>query len=941
MAVQNVSQQSVTQINVLQQTGTHLNETIILNANTEIVQAGTGFDTVVIGGGSSAYTLDFSHSRVPIIRDASDNSLVVSLSGVELLQFDDTFVKLTDSGNGMFQAHSQETTGSFGYDTTNITVLDNNGFVLTWNKYEHVVRADASVEIGGLEYSVNGVDASAKSAHLSSLLTAGGIANTDQGGWVHITSSTIFDDYKTAFGVTKFDAFGDPVGDDDLDGGTIGVGSGVSYYPGANNSDNVSIYVENDNRDVHFYDHTDNAFEDGLYQRYDVHGYKLGGEESVNVEHVETTALAGGGAVFSWVNDTTKQLLANTIDADGTFVGDSNILIKDYTGEQLWGGSVTALDNGGVFVTYDIESGTDGNNSYNAYSQMFSADGTSLGGESHLGGSSTDSWSASTAALTNGKLLATWHEHTGTAGTYNVKAQLFDVDGTAGAEFVVGDYTTTTGLHEPSVITALENGKFAITWYSGERLSDSPHTASATETLMFDANGSVISGVAAIVGEGIESEILITSLANGGFTQTWISGNNIAAKTYDSTGSATTQIQVNTTDVYQQHHSYKVTALENGELVVVWNSADGSGNVTATMGQRIGADGSAIGDEFQVATGDHPVGDIAALSTGGFLVTFGSFAQQYDADGHALGEVTYTPTVSIEPDYSHGITNAEIQGTANDDTIATVQDRGADLVTAGAGNDTITLQADWVWGYGYVAKNVDSGTSIGTQEAVDLYGYNRFTDVIDGGADSDTVVLTSGQDAFFIDDAYSAHHDTLALTSTSSGKDSTARIIDLEAILGGDGDDIIDLTSDNFYLTTGTTIGGEAGNDQLWGSSGNDTVNGGDGNDVIFGGAGDDTLTGGSGQDTFQFTATSGTDTITDFSLTSGSGDALELYYEASAYSDTSATGLAAKLSVAAGVITWSTDDTSSNTVTIDLTGTTSSINITDYASQITFHEIV
>jgi len=215
-----------------------------------------------------------------------------------------------------------------------------------------------------------------------------------------------------------------------------------------------------------------------------------------------------------------------------------------------------------------------------------------------------------------------------------------------------------------------------------------------------------------------------------------------------------------------------------------------------------------------------------------------------------------------------------LQGVDFDEYFTSFQ--GADVVYALAGNDTITLTADAVWAAGYSARNVSNDSSVGTGEKITLEGLNRFTDVIDGGTDIDSIILTSGNDAFFIDDVYSAHHSSLTLSSTTQGVNSTARMVELETINAGEGNDIVDLTSTNFVLTTGVTINGEAGNDNLWGSNGSDIIDGGTGDDSIFGGTGSDTLTGGTGADTFQFTATAGSDVITDFDI---KNDTIELYY--------------------------------------------------------------
>ncbi len=255
---------------------------------------------------------------------------------------------------------------------------------------------------------------------------------------------------------------------------------------------------------------------------------------------------------------------------------------------------------------------------------------------------------------------------------------------------------------------------------------------------------------------------------------------------------------------------------------------------------------------------------------------------------------------------------------------------GNDLVQGGSGNDSITLTADSIWGSGYSARNVSNDSSFGTREKISIEGLNKFSDVIDGGDDVDTLILTSGNDAFFIDDVYAEHHSSLTLSTFTQGIYSTARVIDLETINAGEGNDIVDLTSWNFVLTDAVTINGEAGNDNLWASNGDDTIDGGAGNDTLFGGAGSDTLTGGAGADTFQFTATAASDVITDFAV---SEDSIELYYRAEDEHTN------ADLSLSNGVLTWSTSE--SNDVLIDFSATTTSSDLNEVDSLITFVEIV
>jgi Ca2+-binding RTX toxin-like protein len=65
-------------------------------------------------------------------------------------------------------------------------------------------------------------------------------------------------------------------------------------------------------------------------------------------------------------------------------------------------------------------------------------------------------------------------------------------------------------------------------------------------------------------------------------------------------------------------------------------------------------------------------------------------------------------------------------------------------------------------------------------------------------------------------------------------------------VLGGDGDDVINLSAIT-APTFATLILGGAGNDLLIGSGGDDTIFGGPGDDVLIGGPGDDCLNAGSG----------------------------------------------------------------------------------------------
>ena len=86
---------------------------------------------------------------------------------------------------------------------------------------------------------------------------------------------------------------------------------------------------------------------------------------------------------------------------------------------------------------------------------------------------------------------------------------------------------------------------------------------------------------------------------------------------------------------------------------------------------------------------------------------------------------------------------------------------GDDQLDGGAGDDTIILESNGTFGSDLSAYNTTSSLQAGTEESINLDGKTRFGDVMDGGADVDTVELTDSSDAFFLHDSFSGFHSSL------------------------------------------------------------------------------------------------------------------------------------------------------------------------------------
>lgn len=193
-------------------------------------------------------------------------------------------------------------------------------------------------------------------------------------------------------------------------------------------------------------------------------------------------------------------------------------------------------------------------------------------------------------------------------------------------------------------------------------------------------------------------------------------------------------------------------------------------------------------------------------------------------------------------------------------------DSAPSLLIGGSGDDIFHFRGGEVFGEDLFAFNASSPGQIGTGTLLPVAGMNRNTSFIDGGDGYDILVLSPGDDALFLADAYSAQFD--AIDTAYTGYE---RLVGIEEIRAGAGNDLIDLTRfQSMDKPMNFNIFGEGGDDTIWGFEGNDLLHGGDGNDVLFGGAGRDTLIGGAGADTFIFTASSNQSMIADFSEAEG-----------------------------------------------------------------------
>lgn len=233
---------------------------------------------------------------------------------------------------------------------------------------------------------------------------------------------------------------------------------------------------------------------------------------------------------------------------------------------------------------------------------------------------------------------------------------------------------------------------------------------------------------------------------------------------------------------------------------------------------------------------------------------------------------------------------------------------GADVLFGNTGSDTIAggNGKDWVFG------GKDPDLIYGNLDDDILYG-DRGSDTIDGGGGNDIIIGGdpsfveteadlmlggAGSDSIFgnwgNDTSFGGDGDDWLFGGKDEdmlfggiGDDNLFGDRGNDTICGGEGNDVIlggngspipvgeSLEQDFICAGAGNDfvsgnegadrLNGDAGDDTLYGGKDNDALEGGDGADILAGNQGDDTMSGGAGADRFDFTATDGTNIITDF----------------------------------------------------------------------------
>lgn len=522
-----------------------------------------------------------------------------------------------------------------------------------------------------------------------------------------------------------------------------------------------------------------------------------------NAYDVQLTQLENGNVVATWNYANTTLIAARLFTRDGAPVGDE-FRVNSLSGSGSARPDIAALPDGGFSITYKTSENF-------IWIEQFNANGTRKMAGYTVNSDTSQYWGEfpSIAVLADGRTVVTWSTNNQSSAknadgdASAVFAQIIGANGNKiGGNFLVN--TTVANYQLNPSVTALSNGGFVIAW--------------DTKAVTNNANYGVYAQVYSATGARVGGEITLNTHVGG------------------------------------MQEGVRITALESGGFVAVWQSyGQGTDSEWGIYGQRFSATGARVGGEFHVnSTTDRNQLDpvVTALEDGGFLVAWEAnpflsssgtwqvqiLGQRYAANGAPIGGEFRLNQTDIP------------SSTSNRPDVIGTDDGGfmAAFVRPGTGGYEVVLRDFTIPSVVPPLPPTNGGP-----------GNDRLTgtagaDVRRGAGGNDTLIGLGGNDSLFGD----------------TGNDRLEGGPGADQLWGGDGRDRLLGAGGNDRLSGGAaadTLDGGIGNDRLAGDGGNDLLKGGGGRDVLDGGRGADRLSGGIGADDFVFSRGYGRDVITDF----------------------------------------------------------------------------
>ncbi|MDF1635825.1 cadherin repeat domain-containing protein, partial [Mycoplana sp. MJR14] len=349
--------------------------------------------------------------------------------------------------------------------TPTVTALANGTFVVAWQ-----TTVDGNVGLVGRIYDANHNPVSAE----FSIETTGagtqssaGLVALDSGGFLAVWQSADGQEPDTSGNGVRARAFTDtgvPVADDYTINATV---TGNQNAPTGVTLDDGRILLAWQSADAEGSDSSETGIRAVILN---ADGSPAGSEFVVNTvtEAGQLTpsvaALADGGYVIAWtLNDTAGSdtsggvIRATHFDANGEVVGTADFEVNSTTNGAQSNVKIAALADGGYVITWRSADGADSD----IRARVFDADGTATG-DDFVANSTTagNQLTPSISTLDDGRFLMVWSSAESPAV---IRGRVFESDGApVGEDFVVNSTQGTTAAL-PTVST-LDDGNVVVTW---------------------------------------------------------------------------------------------------------------------------------------------------------------------------------------------------------------------------------------------------------------------------------------------------------------------------------------------------------------------------------------------------------------------------------------------------------------------------------------------
>jgi Ca2+-binding RTX toxin-like protein len=293
--------------------------------------------------------------------------------------------------------------------------------------------------------------------------------------------------------------------------------------------------------------------------------------------NVRLTALSSGGFAVAWQEAVSgnEAIVARVFDFTG-LATTAKFQVSAAAADDRTLADVVQLSNGALAFTYFDQTGSPA-----LLTSKFTAAGVLATAETTVVSVGAGTQTSGLTVLAGARYLVV----SATAGSDGeIQGQIFSNSGSPiavnGSTTPFAINTTTDGTQADAKVTQLSGGKFAVVWESAE-------AGAGTEirARIFNSDGTAVGASDILVHTttlGSETSPAVTALIDGSFVVAWLdtSASTIRAQVVggDGTITAATQFAVNTSAI-DASAAPVITTLTDGRFVVSWTSAsDGSGS---------------------------------------------------------------------------------------------------------------------------------------------------------------------------------------------------------------------------------------------------------------------------------------------------------------------------------------------------------------------------